>query len=446
MGDFNFDELWKAVKNWPSLPSLIGLLILELGILKFVWPSTQESTFLWGICLFFIITLIIWLICRKVPRKRKKSFGFLVAIYCDDSTTEKNFREDFIKNLNAQFINLTNCNKYDFIELKPHISKNISTHENGIQVLQKSNSDFLIYGRVRTREEDNKKIHYLDINCVAIHSPVPTNVSNRLSEEMLELLPSKLIIEDSKFLESFEITSKWLESSSKYLIGHIKFLAGDYDSALDVYNEVLSKLPNSLNSVAETIRIRCYGSIVVVYETKILLNYREWVSTHDDKFLFIINSIIDEFNRHNFNSITVDRIKAILMVLINNDFSSAMLILKKIPSQQRDALWFLNCAFLNACQKDLKSAVRWYRNANQRPTELLGNNLLGDVEDFINFYLEKNPEYGHLHYCLGFINMELKQDTILAKNHFQQFIDLVPSNEFIRERELASKWLKNLAI
>jgi len=101
-------------------------------------------------------------------------------------------------------------------------------------------------------------------------------------------------------------------------------------------------------------------------------------------------------------------------------------------------------AFLYAGQGDLKSAIREYRNAKGRPHEAFGNNLIGDVEDFIGFFLERNPEFGHLHYCLGYINKDLKEDSILAKRHFTAFLECVPETAFVKERALATEWLIKL--
>ena len=442
--DFNYDEFWKAVKDWPSITSLIVLLILETALMKFIGLSS-ESWFLLGLAIIYLITIIFWLIYRKTPKKRKNSFGFVVSIYCDDSSIEKKFREDFIKTLKTELKDRTSGNHFDFIELKNHISEEVTDKTDALKVLNKCNGDFLIYGRVRTREEGGERSHVLDINCAAQHTPIPDVVSNRFSQEMDELLPRKIRIEDSKFLESFEITSKWIEISSKYLIGHIKFLAEDFDSALDLYSEVLSKLPLEKSSgIADTLRSRCYESITVVYETKIFLAHKNWVKTHADEYLYRMREIFDEYDRYNLNSSNIERVRAIFLVFQNKDFAAGRAILEKIPNKSRDALWHLNSAFLHAGQGNLKSAIREYRNAKARPSEAFGNNLIGDVEDFIGFFLERNPDFSHLHYCLGFINKELKQDSILAKNHFSAFLKFTPETGFLNEQRLAKKWLTEL--
>lgn len=85
-----------------------------------------------------------------------------------------------------------------------------------------------------------------------------------------------------------------------------------------------------------------------------------------------------------------------------------------------------------------------YRNAKDLLDEDFENHTIGYVEDFIGFFLERNPEFSHLHYCLGFINKVFKQASILAKKHFTDFLNCVPDTEFIIEQKLANKWITEL--
>lgn len=69
--DFNFDEFLKAVKSWPSTPSFAVLLILEVIVLKFIWPSSKEDFFLYGLASIIIATSLIWGIVGEFQRKEK---------------------------------------------------------------------------------------------------------------------------------------------------------------------------------------------------------------------------------------------------------------------------------------------------------------------------------------------------------------------------------------
>lgn len=116
-------------------------------------------------------------------------------------------------------------------------------------------------------------------------------------------------------------------------------------------------------------------------------------------------------------------------------------MLNKTPNKLRDGLLYLNSAFIFACEGNLQKSAREYRNALDKPNEVFGNNLIADVEDFISFYVEKYPDLTQLHYCLGFINKELKHHFTLAKQYLGDFLESTPSNVFETERSIAQKWL-----
>lgn len=122
----SYDEFLKAVKSWPSTPSFAVLLILEVIVLKFIWPSSKEDFFLYGLASIIIATSLIWGNCRRIPKKRKNSFGFVVSIFCDDTLTEKKFREDFVKTLKILLKERASGNNFDFIEFKNHISEKVT--------------------------------------------------------------------------------------------------------------------------------------------------------------------------------------------------------------------------------------------------------------------------------------------------------------------------------
>jgi hypothetical protein len=256
------DDILKAFKEWPSKPSLLLSLVIGAIFSKLIFPS-EGYFFPIGISILWISTITVWYLSRKPPKKRKNSFGFVVAIYCDDHSIENKFHEDFIKTLRQQIKSRPNTIDYDFIEVEKHISGTITDSEQALKVLNKCNSDFIIYGRVRTRD----KTHTLDVSCAAVHAPLPERVSQELSKEMGELLVSKIKIEDSQFLKGFGITSQYIETAASYLIGNLKFFSSDFSSALDTYKNVVDRLTaHNQGSLAEVLKNRCRKNIIVVLE------------------------------------------------------------------------------------------------------------------------------------------------------------------------------------
>ena len=96
-------------------------------------------------------------------------------------------------------------------------------------------------------------------------------------------------------------------------------------------------------------------------------------------------------------------------------------------------------AFLFAFKGDVKTATRHYRKAILFQIE---SDALNQIEDFICWMIDRYPQKYQLKYCLGFINWKVKGDTIRAIQDFKEFLSSGDNRDFIRERELASVWLK----
>jgi tetratricopeptide (TPR) repeat protein len=440
--DMSSSDILEAVKGWPSKQSLLLFLVIEAVFSKLILPS-EGYFFALGLFILWVPTVIVWILSRKIPKKRKNLFGFVVAIYCDDNSIENKFREDFIKTLRKQLKSRPNATSYDFIPLPKHISESIEDSEQAIKILKECNGDFIIHGSVRTRDKN----HILDVSCAAIHAPISEKTSQEFSREMGELLVNKIKIEDSQFLEGFDITTQYIETAANYLIGNMKFFAGDFNSALEIYKNVLDKLlAHNRGALAENLKIKCQNNIAVVLDILLFSSHKAWVDSHDEAFIDEMETIFTDCDRYNLDSLNFDRYKAIHSVLKKKDFKSARRLLNKTPQKLRDGLWHLNTAFIFACEGNLQKSAREYRNALDRPNEVFGNNLIADVEGFISYYLEKYPDLTQLHYCLGFINKELKQDFSLAKQHLEDFLNSTPSNIFETERNLAQKWLLEICV
>ncbi len=99
-------------------------------------------------------------------------------------------------------------------------------------------------------------------------------------------------------------------------------------------------------------------------------------------------------------------------------------------------------AFLYAYDGNLASAIRHYRRATKSVVSI---GMLTQIEDFICWVLEREPDKYQLHYCLGFFNWKAKGDLVRALKDFEKFLELRHEDEFNKERELAEKWMAELA-
>ena len=58
--------------------------------------------------------------------------------------------------------------------------------------------------------------------------------------------------------------------------------------------------------------------------------------------------------------------------------------------------------------------------------------------------LEEEPEKYQYHYCLGFFNWKIKGDLHQAINDFGEFLKHIRNGEFVKEKDLAQKWISEI--
>jgi len=66
------------------------------------------------------------------------------------------------------------------------------------------------------------------------------------------------------------------------------------------------------------------------------------------------------------------------------------------------------------------------------------------IEEFMCWLLEEEPQKYQLHYCLGFINWKIKGDKAQAIKDFEIFLSRGNKQEFTIERELARIWISEI--
>lgn len=95
-------------------------------------------------------------------------------------------------------------------------------------------------------------------------------------------------------------------------------------------------------------------------------------------------------------------------------------------------------AFLYGYKGDLKHSIRQYRAAAQLRIEV---ETINQVEGFINWVVQANPEVVHLNFILGFFNWQIRGDYPLAKMNFEDFLSSCKNNLYTKEQELTSNWM-----
>lgn len=435
-----------ASKYWPYprgyyVVLFILLVLVELPILV----STKSSLIL--SFLLFIITggflYIIWRFTRSIPKTKKKKVGFVISITCDDEDEAKKIRQDFIFTLQRLIKEGKTGTTFQFIEAPSYISETIVDIEDAQKLRIHARAHFLLFGRVRVRELDKKMHHYIELDGVVAHKPIPEDISNEISKEFAELLPRKVAIPTENDLLAFQFASEWAEVVAKYIIGIAAAVSGDLPYAEQLFENALSKAQKSEHEfpVFEKLRERLPLRLFEIYEARARNSYEKWVATKDQHEIENIGSMIAKIDFSRYKNISIMHLKSIYHFLTDRNVTMAKECLNEIGKKNRNSAWHLNMAFLDAYETDLKSSIRHYRRAITMPVQF---ELIYKVEDFIYYIATLENDKYQLYYCLGFYNWKIKGDYLQAIKDLETFLESGNAEEYPTERELAKNWLKEL--
>ena len=306
----------------------------------------------------------------------------------------------------------------------------------------RTKSHFLIFGRVRLRVLGGKECHILELDGIVAHKPLPKEISDQIAKEFGELFPRRLQISTENDLLSLNFTSDWTECVAKYIIGIASACSSDINYAEQLYRDVEKKLENLKTDfpifakLKERLPIRF--SEIYIAKSKVYLNV--WRKNKDkeahSQFIFNLNKISDDLA----DSYSVLLLRSIEAFLDGRRIKDAIEHTKKCKRYD-DPIWHFNLAFLRAYEGKLIKTIQQYRicaNYDVSPA------TLSEVEDFMVWILEEEPEKYQYHYCLGFFNWKIKGDLYQAINDLGEFLENIRHGEFVKEKELAQKWISEI--
>ena len=389
-----------------------------------------------------ILSIIIWFYSNRVPRTPKGKVGFVVCIQCQDEEEEKIIREDFVKTLRKLLKNGKLGHTFHFIEIQKHISQSINDIDDAYTLKSRTKSHFLIFGRVRLRVLGGKECHILDLDGIVSHKPLAKEISDKLAKEFGELFPRRLQISTENDLLSLNFTSDWTECVAKYIIGIASFCSSDINYSERLYKDVEKKLESIKTDfpIFAKLKERLPKRFSEIYIARSRGYLNAWRNNKDEKALsqFIFN----------LNKISVDLADSYAVLLLRSveAFLDGRRIKDAIEYTMKckrydDPIWHFNLAFLRAYESDLKKSIRQYRicaNFDVSPV------TLSEVEDFIVWILEEEPDKYQYHYCLGFFNWIIKGDLHQSVHDFEEFIKHIKNGEFVTEKALALKWISEI--
>lgn len=440
------DEINRLLnKYWHERTGLVLLLIISLSIevpiLFKLFPSPWIPLII--VAMTIIVIFLGWFISTTIPPKTPKGkVGFLLSLNCSDDKESEKIREDFIIPL-RQLVKSGELGKYfHFIDLPQHLSKNIIDPDDAQSMRIKCRAHFMLYGRVRLRAINGNDHHFIDLEGIVAHRPVPKIASQILAKEFHELMPRKVGIPTENDLFTFNFTSEWADIVARYIIGTAAAFSGDLNYSEKLYRDALERLKGKnadfpiYSKISERLPIR----LSELNETRAESIYNHWVKTHDPIYIDKMDDFLKLIIETRIDRPEILTLRAIHVFLKNRDVIKSIDLLKKSP-QKNNGLWFYNIGFLHGYNGNLKAAIRNYRQALNFDLTPEG---IFQIEDFICWVVEQEPEKYQLYFCLGFLNWHTKGDYEQAINYFKKFLESSTGSPYTQENDLAVKWISEI--
>lgn len=429
---------------WYKKIGLISALVFTTVSLLTILLSTL------GVLVTIVFTLIvdvaivgIWFWSRRPPVTKSNKVGFAICISCSDDKESKKLQEDFIHPLRELIKSGRGGKAIQILQIPPHIASEINDVEQAVALRIKCRAHFMIYGRARLREINEKTVHVLDLEGLVAHTPMTIPNSESFSREFTELMPRKLQISTENDLHSLQFTSEWADIVARYIIGIASAISGDWDYAENLFFDVKDSLhtKDSKFPIYSKLKERIPRRIDEVRYLRIRKLYSQWEKSKNVDYLTQMQNLTNQLTPSFSDSRDVLNFKAILAFILNKDIDTAIDLIKKIKGKGEPA-WHLNLAFLFAYQGNYVNAIRHYRIAAELPN--IDSALLAQIEDFIVWVLDHEPDKVQLYYLLGFFNWKIKGDLLGAINDFQSFLSAVADNQMQKEKELTMQWISEI--
>lgn len=393
------------------------------------------------ICLIFIM---LWLKSCALPKNKKGYIGFAVAICTENEKQRTKLTQDFIHTLRKLLLDSTIGHNFYFLDIPSHHAEQINFNcNNANEIFKKIQCHFMIYGRERVRLIDKNEMHLLNLEGIVSHTPIPSEISEKISMEFAELMPRNIRFPTENDVFSFEVTSEWVNLVAMYIIGIASFVSGDVNYSNILFDKLFLKISNSKNDyhVINKLRYR-----VPYWRTKSKLvlashAYEQWVKHKTQYNLIQLKTYLDELHTIAPSNYPARLLRAIWFFL-QRDLTNAKREVRKCTGT-KDGVWRYSMAFLDAYVGNLKLASRRYMVAFKY---FIQPGILLNTEEFIAWVINEEPDKVQLYYILGLINYYKKQDKIRAMQDFQRFLDLTLSCQFEEQRTKSMDFIKDIRV
>jgi tetratricopeptide (TPR) repeat protein len=430
------------------------IVALLLGIAIFAWyVATLEPLVripYAPVILPFVVPIAILTIVWMVIRPDKTPPGHIGVVLALDYETEEEAQlvaNDFLREVEWRL--RASKSAYNFHVIIPSrvLVPMARDGESAKQLRQLCRAHFVLHGDIRTRQLNGKDTRSLRLDGLVCHANIPLELSAAFAQEMRQVLPPEHRIACDNDLDGFEVTSSFIVCSAQYVVAVAAMLSQDYEYAISLLVELRGDpaLTDPENDLPAIIKLRelVPARLADSYLARSRQFYNLWRETRGDEVLTKVEELLEQFHLLRSNDPNYNVTKAICGFVLRRDIVGARNNLDIVRrSQKTDPTCLYGLAFLDAVEGRLNDAYQHYNRAIALDAATPQTSF--EVEEFIEWYLSRDPLQPQMYFCLGYLNYKRKGDLLRARQDLQNFLERVGPGQFSKQQQAAHKWLREI--
>ncbi|QZA78713.1 hypothetical protein K4H28_04695 [Deefgea tanakiae] len=416
------------------LPIMIFLIVAP------IWSSIKISQSSWehlGVAFLFSLGVIYFTFkANRLPSCKPGKLNFVVAI---SGKNEGNLIEDFFEEIKAQMKSSAVVKDVNFVLLNPYLSKKV-IEMNPVVAREKLAAHYYIYGKLVNRKKAGNDVVVISLDGAVFHGRSLNSEDAQLfANEFRTVLPEKQQISINDSLSDLEFSAGNVVHGSKYILACASAMAGDYEFSYTLLCELKDTIRKSTSK--QEIGLEYIRRVVNARIDEVLLAYSRalhgiWRETKDKETLTRAIEVLEDRKKHIGRYDYSYRIqKAIYLFSNERKIQNALREIDQARALNIScSLWRFSRAFLLAYSGRHEEALNEYLNLSKSDYEPI---TLFEVQEFIEWVIQEEPDKKYFYYYLGLINQLLVGDNELAAQ------DYIKAIEHGLPDPLIKNWKKN---
>ncbi len=431
----------KISESWGTLPGLFIAFLVPLIPLSLIPDYAIDNNAYWAI--LFVCELLIfvyWWLSKKGGISKDK-LRIVLALHYDTDAEKPELDEDFGKELRKILKEGDLGKSIVLITAYPAECNALESDSDIESLLVKKNAAFMIFARIRTREDQKSKMHTVELKAVVRHAKMQAQAQAAFAKEISSVFSvEKIKIPKSEQLPHLALTAEWLGFSSRYIISLAAFTVGNLEYADKLLCEAaryLSRLPANIRhskALEDRLRSRHYETVTMQAQRA----HVEWRKLRNKEMPAVVVERLKFASQ--LSNLREEHSHLLAQALFVTQYDA-----KECERLVRGAMFnhpivHLNLGFLLAWQGKYLEARKSYKAAVKKSPD---EEILEQVFTFLEWLRRENPDKAHVSWwCEVILKEDLKIDAPSVRKIFENLARRTgefPSEEIERIKKVLTR-------